>query len=272
MNGIIKDCSDPRLPEVIERSWYEFFKVWGSTPYGEVYEDKHIKRVNLNVPQLHHGVFLARLTPENMAENIDENIAYFRERRLPFTWRTGPTMRPSDLGQHLLSHGLTYSFNSPGMAVELDEMNEDLQMPENLTIKLVDDKDSLRDYLEVCCPTFNVGEFIDHWFDMETSIGFDKSLPRRNYVGYVNGKPVANSHMLLTCGVAGIFCVATLPEARRKGIGTYLTIAPLREARDMGYNVGVLQSSRMGLGVYQRIGFQEYCTIKGYRWQPETPS
>lgn len=270
MNDIIKDCSDPRLPEVIERSWYEFFKVWGSTPYGEVYEDKYLKRVNLNVPQLHHGVFLARLTPENMAEKIDENIAYYSERDLPFTWRTGPTIKPLDLGQHLLAHGLTYSSSSPGMAVELDEMNEDLQMPENLTIKLVEDEESLRDYMGVCCPTFGVGEFIDHWVDMETSIGFDKSLPRRNYVGYVNGKPVANSHMLLTCGVAGIFCVATLPEARRKGIGTALTIAPLREARDMGYKVGVLQSSRIGLGVYQRIGFQEYCTIKGYRWQPET--
>ena len=128
--------------------------------------------MRLNVPQLHHGIFLARLTLENIAENIDENIAYFRERRLPFTWRTGPTMRPSDLGQHLLAYELTYSFSSPGMAVELDEMNEDLQMSENLTIKLVDD----RDYLGVCCPTFNVGEFIDHWFDMETSTGFDKSL------------------------------------------------------------------------------------------------
>lgn len=154
------------------------------------------------------------------------------------------------------------------MAVELGEMNEDLPVPDGLAIRVVEDRGTLRDYLGVLCPTFRIGEFIDHWFNMETSIGFDKSLQRRNYVGYLEGKPVANSHLLLTCGVAGIFGVATLPEVRRKGVGTALSLAPLRDARDMGYRVGVLQSSRMGLGVYQKIGFKEYCTIEGYRWQP----
>jgi ribosomal protein S18 acetylase RimI-like enzyme len=58
----------------------------------------------------------------------------------------------------------------------------------------------------------------------------------------------------------------TIPEAQRQGIGSLMTAVPLREARSMGYRIGVLQSTKMGLNVYRRLGFQEYCTISIYLW------
>jgi predicted acetyltransferase len=64
--------------------------------------------------------------------------------------------------------------------------------------------------------------------------------------------------------VAGIYAVATLPQARRKGIGRAMTVHPLIEARQIGYRVGILQSSSMGYPVYQSIGFQEVCTYRQY--------
>ena len=67
-------------------------------------------------------------------------------------------------------------------------------------------------------------------------------------------------------GVAGIYCVAVLPHARRQGIGAAITFAPLRDARNADYQVAVLQASKMGKGVYREIGFQEYCTFALYTW------
>jgi GNAT superfamily N-acetyltransferase len=58
-------------------------------------------------------------------------------------------------------------------------------------------------------------------------------------------------------------------NARRRGIGKALTLQPLIEARKLGYNLGVLGSSEMGYGVYQSLGFKEYCKIHQYIWQPE---
>jgi GNAT superfamily N-acetyltransferase len=60
-----------------------------------------------------------------------------------------------------------------------------------------------------------------------------------------------------------------VPDARGQGIGTALTLVPLREARAMGYRVGILASSPMGLGVYRGLGFQEYCKFGIYMWKGE---
>ncbi|HMS54370.1 MAG TPA: hypothetical protein PKA27_03125 [Fimbriimonadaceae bacterium] len=65
---------------------------------------------------------------------------------------------------------------------------------------------------------------------------------------------VATSMLYCTNGLAGIYCVATIPEERGKGLGALVTAEPLRRS---GYKVGVLQSSEMGYPVYQRLGFED---------------
>jgi GNAT superfamily N-acetyltransferase len=65
-----------------------------------------------------------------------------------------------------------------------------------------------------------------------------------------------------------MYFVCTVEPARRRGIGTAITLAALREAWDLGYTVGVLGSSEMGYPVYRRLGFVEYCRIGLYGWRP----
>jgi len=86
----------------------------------------------------------------------------------------------------------------------------------------------------------------------------------QHLIGRWHGDPVATASLFQSAGVAGLYDIATLPEARRQGIGAALTLAPLREARAMGYRIGILQSSPMGLEVYRRLGFQEYCRMNHY--------
>ena len=60
-----------------------------------------------------------------------------------------------------------------------------------------------------------------------------------------------------------------LPEARHRGFGRALTLAPLLEARHRQYQLGILQSSEMGLSLYSKIGFKKCCEFQRYFWTPE---
>ena len=70
----------------------------------------------------------------------------------------------------------------------------------------------------------------------------------------LNGKPVGASTIFLGAGVAGLYFVSTVSEVRGRGIGAATTLAGLRDARRIGYRIGILTSSAMGHSGYARPG------------------
>jgi GNAT superfamily N-acetyltransferase len=63
-------------------------------------------------------------------------------------------------------------------------------------------------------------------------------------------------------GDAGVLFVATLPEARGRGLAAGLLAAALVEARDRGNDISTLQATKMGEPVYARLGYQRFGAIQ----------
>ncbi|MEM4733396.1 MAG: GNAT family N-acetyltransferase [Candidatus Bathyarchaeia archaeon] len=84
------------------------------------------------------------------------------------------------------------------------------------------------------------------------------------HIGYINEKPVGTSTLFIGGGVAGVWGVSVVPNARKKGIGTAMTVVPLLDAKSKGLETAVLFASKMGKSVYQNIGFQEIFKVKHY--------
>ncbi len=78
----------------------------------------------------------------------------------------------------------------------------------------------------------------------------------RGYVGEVNGEPVVTAVGIVAGGAVGIFNVATTPPHQRRGYGAAATVRAFADGIGAGASWGWLQSSEVGYGVYQRLGFE----------------
>ena len=178
---------------------------------------------------------LSSLSPEEQDEAfIEETIRYFRAQQVNiFTWWMEPHLGCPDWEPILCRHGFGLSNNTPGMAVELQLLQEPAQTVDGLEIRQVDDEE----LVYIWGTTFTRGygmptEWEPAMHDIAVKLGWD--FPVRNYLGFWNGEPVATSSLFFGAGVAGICNVSTLSHARGKGIGAALTARPLQEAREMG--------------------------------------
>ena len=67
--------------------------------------------------------------------------------------------------------------------------------------------------------------------------------------------------------MAGIYNVSTMPEVRRRGIGTAMTMAPLLEAAGVVI-LAMLHASAMAVPMYQRLGLKATATSTNTSGRP----
>jgi len=268
MSNILGDLSAPSLVSAIEGNLFALMPAFSKWPSAEVYDEAEIAWSMTDIPfPVFNSIMRARLAPERIDAVIESITEQAKSRNVPLLWWTGPATQPTDLGRYLERYGFFSTGQIPGMAVDLENLNEHPSMPNGFTIQQVKDNGALKQWSQVCATGFGMPDFAGEGF-YDFMCHVDKDTVRA-YIGWLNGKPVATSLLYLAAGVAGIYNVATVPEARRKGIGARMTDLPLLEVRAMGYKVGILHGSEMGAGVYRSIGFQEYCKIGQYIWSPQ---
>jgi len=265
MKEILKDLSASSLVAVIEANLFEFFKLFEQWPQARVHDNADMLWTITDIPfPIFNGVFRARLSDPDAA--IEAAIARCRCRNVPMMWWTGPSTQPAELGIALEASGFTGE-EVIGMAADLRSLPQEVSVPPGLSIQRVADIETMKKWCHVFCIGFETPDFVgEALMNLCRSIGFASQSTVRHYVGWLNGKPVSASSMFLGAGVAGIYNVATVPEARRRGIGSATTLMPLHDARTLGYQTGILHSSHMGVNVYHGLGFREYCKIVQYVW------
>ena len=252
--------------EAINRSWNCFMAKLRSYPHYEFRDTPELSTMacSLKVP-VFNRVTSTSLTKENVEQVVAETIQYFKQRKVPFTWQVNPWDTPSNLGQVLVEAGLKGDF-SPGMAIKLSSLKEPTSL-RGFTIKIVSTPEEREQYAWLFARAYGFPEEAHQiMVDMYNTVELTDDL--QLYIGYLDGEPVSTTCILYDCGVAGIYNVATMPEARGKGMGSMITIASLLDAKKRGYAVSILHSSQMGYNLYKRLGFKEFCTMNRWEWYP----
>ncbi|MEN8173901.1 MAG: GNAT family N-acetyltransferase [Chloroflexota bacterium] len=268
MKVITQKITTESLITAIEENIFSLISQMKKWPQAAVHDFPEVMWAITDIPSpLINIVLRARLKPDQTDETIQTILADAKNRNVPIMWWTGPATEPVDLEARLVKHGFINAGQSDGMAVELSNIKEDIPTPGGLTVELAESKESIKQWCKVFGAVFELSDFVtDAYYDFINYIDSDKVL---SYLGKVDNEPVAISQLAFGAGVAGIYSVATLPEARRQGIGAFMTSIPLLEAKKQGYKIGILHASEMGIGVYRGVGFQEYCKIGLHIWSPK---
>lgn len=258
--------SDAALAAAIEENSAQFLLAMGRAGGGEMRDDGRLCWTIGGSPiGYHNAVVTARLEARDADAAIAAAIGRMRAHRVPGSWHLGPGMTPADLGQRLVDQGFDYAGDDIGMAADLGALGPG-RNPPGLAIGRVTTPEDLAAWVETLGKGFGEGPAQARWVgEVFARLGLDNPA-WRHYLGRLDGEPVATATLFMGAGVAGIYFVFTVSEVRNRGIGAAITLAPLLEARALGYRIGVLGASTMGEPVYRRIGFAEYCRIGLFEW------
>lgn len=246
------------IDTLLGQNWRGYLRTFGAAP-GTIFQDDatifwYISTINEN------GIMWANLAAEDIAPMLAQLRSVFAAHGKPLQWLVGPDSRPANLAARLQALGLREVAHLTTMAADLDHLPVAPDIPAGVTMALVSDAATLEDWITAEAAGFETPPEATQWYaTLRRNVGIGEDARVRRYLARQQGKPVATATLFLDGQSAGIFDVATAPNARRQGIAGALVAHALSDARAMGYHLAILDSSVLGHGVYQRVGFTN-CT------------
>lgn len=272
---ILPDATPAQLATSVEDNLIAMFRTIAARLGGDITEAAPMARYCAfpNSP-FFKGVWAAQIDESNADATIDEAIAWFASRGASsFYWWNLRSSAPADIGQRLMARGFMphggnsqaylasgdlHTLGAPCMVADLHTLDAAAleRVPPDFTIDIARSERDLHDFKQVFMSSYGASDaHTQAWVDATLHMGIDDAA-WTIYVGRLRGEPVAINVLYNGGGVAGLYGVGTSPTARGKGIGAAISLLPLLDARAQGYEYGVLFASRLGLPVYERIGFR----------------
>ena len=272
MNNLLHTLPEKKaMKSAIKANWKAYHYSLGGSPNVELSRGRHLSWLITDLPDFFTNLVVSNQLPSDRVDEIIEDaLAHFRRKNIrKLSWLVQDEAGAVEINAALLAHGLKFREGfSTEMAIDLEKFKTKLPAVAGLKIVPVLDRRALRQWVQIASIGFGIGEEYEGiWYELFADVIFDRRF--RTYLALLEGNPVGTAQLFLSGGVAGVYNVSCIPEARGLGIGTAVTSAPLLEARQMGYRIGILQASSKGYGVYSRLGFQDYGNLSVYLWENE---
>ncbi|HEX9036069.1 MAG TPA: GNAT family N-acetyltransferase [Ktedonobacterales bacterium] len=203
--------------------------------------------------------------PVTMAE-IEGVIAPFRQWRLPFQWWYTRGSEPAGMRQRLSALGMESWGGATMMALPLGTSGPTAlsatrypSLPGGVTLDRVMTPEDAEAALAIICEVFYIPqEPMRRWTTLNPA--FDLWIAR------LGARPVATLATLADGDTTGVYHVATLPGARRRGIAGNLLLQALRDALAQGSRWATLTATPEARALYERLGFRACGLIE--QWMP----
>jgi GNAT superfamily N-acetyltransferase len=186
---------------------------------------------------------------------------FFAERKRGFSvWGRVNQPEDRDLIAAAEASGLQPVHEMPEMV--LAERVNERPLPEGVELRRLSTRGDAEDYWRVAAAAYASNGFppeVFEFYDDHTGLLADNVAA---FLAYVDGRPASIAMTIVSHGVAGIYWVGSVEEARGKGLGRALTTAATNAGFDLGAEIASLQASPMGKPIYEAMGYK---TILSYR-------
>jgi GNAT superfamily N-acetyltransferase len=265
MADVLRDTSDDAVTVAIDLNWRASSRAFGLARSTVIRDDDELFWYVTGLPTAaFNSVMYANLAPERIDAAIAELRALRVTHGVPIGWLVGPTSRPTDLGAQLQARGLRHTVDLTPMTIPLATLPAVEPVP-GLSVERVEDQGTYEAWIDAERRGFASDDDAEAGLPaLRLEMGIGHRFPLHHFLGRLNGAPVATASLLPAGGIAGIYDVSTVPTARRRGIGTAMTVTALQEARALGYEIAFLQPSAMGRPLYERLGFRQRCVCSVY--------
>ncbi|HWI94724.1 MAG TPA: GNAT family N-acetyltransferase [Solirubrobacterales bacterium] len=191
--------------------------------------------------------------------DADEFVArareFFTARGRGFSiWVRGGQKEDRDLLAAAEAAGLQLIYEMPEMT--LGEKLEPPELPPGAELRKLTAVQHATDFWRVAIASYeSIG------FPPEVFAGYSNhaGLLAENVVAFLallDGEPVGIAMTMVSHGVAGIYWVGSLEQARGKGIGRAVTVAATNAGFELGADLASLQASPMGKPIYEAMGYE----------------
>lgn len=249
MGDPLADCEDALVAH-----WSQL----GRLPGGRRHEEDGLVWFETPVRHLpYNGVPRSRLPPGTADSVIARVLERLRAREADVWWAVHPTATPGDLGARLEAAGLPPVERMTFMALDLAGRPAPAAT-RSAEVAPVAGEDALRAYSEL---TFAYWEVPEDERDAVAALHravLDQRLPGVPYLAHLGGRAVGKAYLSFPGppGVASLYGMSVLPEARGRGVAGALTQTLLRAAADRGCHRFVLHATDMAVATYERAGFE----------------
>jgi len=263
----ISGYSKEEVIQQVELNLWETWSNFGRGPECTLHDEDDVLWFETPIPIIPYNTVLRFQVEQDVEQRIDALVQGYEKRNVAPLWIVHPSSIPTDLPKRLRNRGYQEIEIAPCMARSLEnDLSETPPLPDGVEIReAIGEKDIMELYglaawrwgvpddyrpqLKKIFEEFKVGE---------------RTTNTRFWLAWKDGVPISKVALYNGSGSAGIYAVATKPEARGLGIASILVNIALQAAREMGHKLAVLDSSPLAEKLYQRLGFTTVAPLRLY--------
>jgi GNAT superfamily N-acetyltransferase len=257
------------IEEVIHQVELNLWETWsnfGRGPGCTLHDESDALWFETPIPTMPYNTVLRFQVERDVDRRLDSLVKSYADRNVTQLWIVHPSALPTDLPQRLVGYGLQEIEIAPCMARSLEDLPEAPPLPPGVEIREAIEESDLIELYGLAAWRWGVPEeYRPQLRKMieKFEIG-ERGSNTRMWLALKDGVPISKIGLYNGSGSAGIYGVATKPEARGLGIASILMNVAMSAAKEMGHKLAVLDSSPLAEKLYQRLGFITVAPLRLY--------